>query len=105
MSDTIIGSSIVIDGEITGSAPVIVHGTIKGKIGLEASILVESGARVEADIEVDQLEVSGQVTGNVHARERVEIHSDGRMIGDVRSPRILIADGAGFKGHIDMDVE
>ena len=105
MSDTIIGSSIVIDGEISGSAPVVVEGSVKGKIELEASVLVQPGASVEADIEVDQLEVSGHVTGNVFARERVEIHSEGRMIGDVRSPRILIADGAGFKGHIDMDVE
>lgn len=105
MAETIIGKSITIDGEISGDEPVIVEGTVKGKISLESTVTVASGAVVEADVESVQIEISGQVTGNVSASERVEITNDGKMVGDIKSPRILIADGAGFKGHIDMDVD
>jgi len=105
MADTVIGKSIVIDGEISGDAPVTVEGTVKGRIALDSSVNVASDGVVEADIESQEVEISGSVTGNISAGERVELHPEGRMVGDIRSPRILIADGASFKGHIDMDVE
>ena len=105
MADTVIGRSIVIDGEISGDAPVVVEGTVKGRIALDAAVNVADDGVVEADIESNEVEISGTVTGNIAAGDRVEIHPEGRMVGDIRSPRILIADGASFKGHIDMDVE
>ena len=52
----------------------------------------------------EALTVSGRLTGNVLARERVELRADAKMIGDVKAPRIVIADGASFKGNVDMDV-
>lgn len=105
MADTVIGKGIVIDGEISGTAPVLVEGTVKGRISLDSTVVVAESGVVEADVESDEIEVNGQVTGNITARERAEIKSDGRMVGDIKAPRILIADGAGFKGHIDMDVD
>ncbi len=105
MTETVIGKSITIDGEISGTEPVIVEGSVKGKISLESSVVVASGAVVEADINTEEVEISGQVTGNIVASQRVEIKADGKMVGDIKSPRILIADGAGFKGNIDMDVD
>jgi cytoskeletal protein CcmA (bactofilin family) len=104
MSNTIIGSSIVIDGEILGEEDLIIQGTVKGKISLKESLVVESSGIVEAEIETTAATVSGHVTGNIVANERVELRADGRMIGDIKSPRILIADGATFKGNVDMDV-
>jgi cytoskeletal protein CcmA (bactofilin family) len=105
MADTLIGKSITIDGEISGDESVIVEGTVKGRISLDASVTIANGAVVEADVETEEVEISGHVTGNIVAGQRVEIKADGRMVGDIKSPRILIADGAGFKGHIDMDVD
>lgn len=105
MADTIIGEGIVIDGEISGDAPVTVNGTVKGRIALGSTVHVSQQGTVEADIETADVEISGAVTGNITAGERVEIKAEGRMVGDIKSPRILIADGASFKGHIDMDVE
>jgi len=105
MANTVIGSSIVVDGEITGVESLVVQGTVKGRIGVSENLYVENSATVEADIEAASVEVGGEVTGNVTASTRVEIKAEGRMVGDVRSPRILIADGALFKGSIDMDVE
>jgi cytoskeletal protein CcmA (bactofilin family) len=105
MADTIIGRNTVIDGEISGTEPVVIEGTVKGRINLQAAVTVAAGGVVEADISTPSVEVDGQLTGNIVASERVEIRAEGRMVGDVKSPRILIADGAGFKGHIDMDME
>lgn len=104
MSKTIIGKSIVVDGEISGDEALLVLGTVKGKISLKEDLVIEANAHVEADIEANTATISGQVTGNVSAATKVDIRSDARMIGDVRSPRITIADGATFKGNVDMDV-
>lgn len=104
MADTIISKGITVDGEISGTEPVVVEGTVKGKITLEAVVTIEEGGVVEADVETTQVHISGQMTGNVKAQDRVEIATSGRVVGDISSPRISIADGAGFKGHIDMDV-
>lgn len=105
MADTIIGKGIVIDGEISGEAPVTIEGTVKGRIALDSTVTVADGGIIEADVASQAVEVSGSVTGNIVASERVELRPEGKMVGDIRSPRILIADGASFKGHIDMDVE
>ena len=102
---TLIGTSIVIDGEISGDEDLVIQGTVKGKITLKESHFVESSGVIEADIETGNVEVSGQVTGNIVAREKVELKAECKVAGDIRSPRILIADGAVFKGSVDMDVK
>ncbi len=104
MANTIIGGTIVIDGEISGEEDLVIRGTVKGRIVLRENLYVEDTGVVEADIETQNVTVSGQVTGNVQAAERVEISAGGRMVGDLKAPRILIADGAAFKGNVDMDV-
>ncbi|MCA3016598.1 MAG: polymer-forming cytoskeletal protein [Myxococcaceae bacterium] len=105
MANTIIGSSIVIDGEISGDEDLVIQGTVKGKIALKESLFVEASGVVEADIEVQNVDVAGRVTGNIAATDKVELKADCRVVGDVRAPRILIADGASFKGNVDMDVK
>jgi cytoskeletal protein CcmA (bactofilin family) len=100
---TVIGSSIVIDGEISGDEDLVIQGTVKGKIGLKESLYVEKTGVIEADIETANVEVSGQVTGNIVASDKVELKTDCKVVGDIRAPRILIADGAMFKGNVDME--
>src|SRR3990172_5608879 len=102
---TVIGSSIVIDGEISGDEDLVIQGTVKGRISLRESLFVESSGVIEADIETANVEVSGQVTGNIVATDKVELKADCKVVGDIRAPRILIADGALFKGNVDMDVK
>lgn len=104
MANTIIGSSIVIDGEISGDEDLVIQGTVKGKIQLKESLYVEESGIVEADIETQNTDISGQVTGNIVASDKVELKAQCRMVGDIKAPRILIADGASFKGNVDMDV-
>jgi cytoskeletal protein CcmA (bactofilin family) len=104
MGNTVISNGIVIDGEVSGEEPLTILGTVKGKISTTQNLAIEPGATVEADIETTSLSVGGRVTGNVVARERVEVRANGKMIGDIKAPRIVIADGAAFKGNVDMDV-
>jgi cytoskeletal protein CcmA (bactofilin family) len=84
MGNTVISNGIVIDGEVSGEEPLTILGTVKGKISTTQNLAVEPGATVEADIETTSLSVGGRVTGNVVARERVEVRANGKMIGDIR---------------------
>ncbi|NVJ00256.1 bactofilin BacO [Myxococcus sp. AM001] len=105
MANTVIGSSIVIDGEISGDEDLVIQGTVKGKISLKESLYVEGSGVVEADIETQNVEIAGRVTGNIVASDKVELKTDCRVVGDIKAPRILIADGASFKGNVDMDMK
>jgi len=104
MANTVIGSSIMIDGEISGDEDLVIQGTVKGRISVKESLYVEGSGVVEADIETQNVEIAGQVTGNIVASDKVELKSDCRVIGDIKAPRVLIADGASFKGNVDMEV-
>src|SRR4029077_806120 len=95
---------IIIDGEVSGDEDLVIQGTVKGKIALKESLIVANSGVVEADIDTQNVEIAGQVTGNISASDRVELKSDCRVIGDIKAPRILIADGASFKGNVDVDV-
>ncbi len=103
MTNSVVGSSITIDGEISGDEDLEIQGTVKGKISLKAGLIVDGSGKVEADIEADNVENSGKVTGNISATEKVELKSGCKMLGDVQAPRILIADGATCMGNIDMN--
>ncbi len=103
MANTVIGSTIIIDGEITGDEDLIVLGTVKGRISLRENIIVERDGVVEASVETATITVNGSVTGDIHATERAELKNECRVVGDIHAPRILIADGASFKGNVDMD--
>jgi cytoskeletal protein CcmA (bactofilin family) len=103
MANTVIGSTIIVDGEITGDEDLIVLGTVKGRVSLREHLLVESTGVVEANIETATITIEGTVTGDVRALERAELKSNCRVVGDIRAPRILIADGASFKGNVDME--
>ena len=103
MANTVIGSTIVIDGEITGDEDLVVQGTVKGRVSLRGNIIVEESGVLEANVETSTITIHGTVTGDIAASERAELKSNCRVVGDIRAPRILIADGASFKGNVDME--
>src|SRR5262245_63420357 len=104
MAGTIIGAGITIEGEITSEEEVVVAGKLRGKLTVEGAVTIDSGAVVEADIGATALSVGGSVTGNVRVSERVDLLAGARLIGDVKASRLTIADGASFKGNVDMEV-
>jgi cytoskeletal protein CcmA (bactofilin family) len=98
-----IGKSIVIKGEVSGSEDLTIEGHVEGKIELRDHILsVGSSGRVQAHITAKAIVVHGEVTGNLTAADKVEIRENGSVEGDIVAPRVAIADGAKFRGSIDM---
>jgi cytoskeletal protein CcmA (bactofilin family) len=104
MASTVIGAGITIEGEITTDEDVVVAGTLRGKLSAKEAVTVEHGATVEADVAGSSLVVAGALTGNITAAERVDLQQGARVIGNVKAARVTIADGAQFKGNVDMDV-
>ncbi len=101
---TVIGQGIIIEGEVTSDEAVVVAGTVRGKLTVDGPLTIEAGGVVEADVGATSLSLGGTVTGNVTASDRVDLLAGSRLVGDVRAGRVTIADGAVFKGSVDMDV-
>ena len=99
---TVIGPSILISGKLTGDEELTVRGRVEGEITLSKTLIVEPSGVVKANVEVRNAIVSGVVVGNISASESVELTREGRMVGDIRAPRVIIVDGASFRGRVDM---
>jgi cytoskeletal protein CcmA (bactofilin family) len=104
MASTVIGAGITIEGEITTEEDVIVQGTVRGKLQAKDGVTIEQGGVVEADIVGGALTCAGAVTGNITSNDRVDLQPGAKVVGNVKATRITIADGAQFKGNVDMDV-
>jgi cytoskeletal protein CcmA (bactofilin family) len=105
---TIIGESILISGSLNGDEDLTVRGRVEGTLTLTKTLVVEPTGIVKAEVQVRNCVIAGVVVGNVTATESVEITKEGRMVGDIAAPRVIIVDGASFRGRIDMgevDVE
>jgi cytoskeletal protein CcmA (bactofilin family) len=102
---TVLGPTVEIEGEIEGDEDLVIQGRIQGKIVSKKDLTVDNSGSVEASITTKNLAVSGKLVGNVNASERVEVRKEGKMVGDIKAPRVIIADGAKFKGNIEMGVD
>ena len=100
---SMIGKSIRIKGEISSSDPVYVYGTVEGSINApEHRVTIGKEGRVKADIHAREVVIMGEVCGNLDGRERVEIRSDGSLLGDLSTSRVFIEEGAVLSGSIDV---
>jgi cytoskeletal protein CcmA (bactofilin family) len=98
-----IGKSVVIKGELSGSEDLTIEGQVEGKIELKEHVLtVGPNGKIKAQIFARTVIVLGEVHGNVAATEKVDIRDGGSVDGDIVSPRIAIAEGAHFRGSVDM---
>jgi cytoskeletal protein CcmA (bactofilin family) len=98
-----IGKSVVIKGELSGSEDLTIEGQVEGKIELKDNVLtIGANGKIKAQVFAKALIVLGEVTGNVTASDKVEIRDGGSVDGDIVSPRVAIAEGAHFRGSVDM---
>jgi len=101
-----IGKSLHIKGELRGNEDLTIEGKVEGKITLNGhSVTIGQNGLVMAEIQAKSIVVGGQVRGDITADEMVEVAATGTMLGNVRAPRVVLADGAQFKGSIDMDTK
>jgi cytoskeletal protein CcmA (bactofilin family) len=99
---TVIGESILVNGKLEGDEDLTVRGRVQGSITLTKTLIVEQSGAVKADATVRNAIVSGVVVGNITASESVHLTKEGRMVGDIAAPRVIIVEGAAFRGHVDM---
>ncbi|HJY86010.1 MAG TPA: polymer-forming cytoskeletal protein [Candidatus Acidoferrales bacterium] len=99
-----LGTSLHVKGEISGNEDLHIDGSVEGLVQLEdRKLTVGASAKLTADVVAREVVVYGSVKGNLRARDRIEIKKDGSVIGDLNTARIMIEDGAYFKGSIEID--
>src|SRR5437764_12198386 len=98
-----IGKSVVIKGELNGSEDLTIEGHVEGTIQLRENVLtIGPNGRIKAQVFAKSVIVLGEVTGNVTASDKVDIRDNGSVDGDIIAPRVAIAEGAHFRGSVDM---
>jgi cytoskeletal protein CcmA (bactofilin family) len=101
-SITYFGPNVLIDGTVSGSEPVLIEGTVRGKINIQSDLHIGTKARLEATIHARNVTVEGKVTGDVSADDRLELVMTATVDGNIRAPKIIVAEGAKFRGSVDM---
>lgn len=104
MAGTVIEEGLEVEGEISSEDELYINGSVRGKLHCSDAVSVGANGIVEAEVKSNSLTIAGQVKGDVNVTERVDLQAGGRLIGDVKTARFTIADGATFKGNVDMDV-
>src|ERR1700686_1397964 len=98
-----IGKSVVIKGELNGSEDLTIEGHVEGTIQLRDHVLtIGPNGRIKAQVFAKAVVVLGEMTGNVTASDKVDIRDNGSVDGDIVAPRVAIAEGAHFRGSVDM---
>ena len=103
-TDSTIGASLKIIGDINGQGNLIINGAVEGTIIMrEGSVLVGAKGRVSAHVAAPKIHVEGEVRGELQGSEQVSVSANGKVIGDIRAPRVILDDGCQFKGSVDME--
>jgi cytoskeletal protein CcmA (bactofilin family) len=103
--ETVVGPAISIRGRIEGEEDLRVEGRVEGSISLTETLYVEPGGVVLAQIEARDVVISGIVIGDISAANSVTLNKAAKLVGNISAPRIIIADGASFRGDMVMDGE
>ena len=99
-----LGASLRVKGEISGNEDLHVDGVVEGLIQLDdRKLTVGMSAKLTADVIAREIVVYGSIKGNLRAKDKIEIKKDGSVVGDLTTARIMIEDGAYFKGAIEID--
>ena len=98
----VIGAKTQLKGEITGSENVLVEGVVEGTIRITGDLRVGPGGVVKATVSAQSVLIAGELVGDCHATQRAEIQASGRLTGNIRAPRVVIVEGATFRGNSDM---
>jgi cytoskeletal protein CcmA (bactofilin family) len=97
-----IGQGVVVEGKITSAQDLRIDGKVEGTIEVGShSLILGANAAVKANLVAKSILISGAVTGNITATERLDVQATASVQGDIRSPRLVVADGATLNGKID----
>lgn len=100
---TVFGQSVVLHGDLAGKEDLLIEGQVEGTINVpDHCVTIGAHGEVKAEIQARQVVILGSVTGNISARERIEIRKTGQVVGDLVAAAIAIEGGAFLKGSIDI---
>lgn len=99
---THIAAGSKVEGKLTGPTELLIEGEVDGEIRVESAVMIGTEGVVRGPISAQMVRVGGRVIGDVQASDRVEVAPSGGLEGDIAAPRVVIAEGAFFKGRIDM---
>ena len=100
----IIGPSITIKGDVSGDEDLLIQGRIEGKVNLaKHNVTIGSDGRVKADVQARTVVVEGEVEGDLRAQEQIILRHTAKVEGSITAPRVVLEDGAVFRGGIEMD--
>jgi cytoskeletal protein CcmA (bactofilin family) len=102
---TVIAEGTVLNGNLRSEESVQIDGTFEGDLNVKGTLIVGPNATVQANINAGEVKISGKVNGNIIAKERLEICSSGKLYGDIKTPRLTIAEGVVFEGHCSMGTD
>lgn len=91
-----------IEGRLSGPTELLIEGEVHGEIRVESAVMIGTEGVVQGPISAQVVRVGGRVIGDIQAVDRVEVAPSGSLDGDISAPRVVIAEGAFFKGRIDM---
>jgi len=104
LEESRLGKSIHIKGQVTGSEPVFVGGGIQGSISVPgARVTIGKDAQIAAEISAAEVIVLGSILGNVTVTDRVHVHTDGSVMGNITAQRLGVDDGAHLKGNVELN--
>lgn len=99
----VIGKSVTIKGQIFSQEDLTIDGEMEGSIEVkEHRLTVGPNGRIQAGVKAREIIVLGTINGNVEVSDKIDIRKDARLVGDIKTARIVIEDGAFFKGNIDI---
>lgn len=102
----LIGKAIRIKGELRGLEDLVIEGKVEGNIALRKHhLFVERSAVINANTQVDNITIKGELSGNTDAADKVEVTGTAKLVGDIKTPRLVIKSGARVRGSVDMAVE
>jgi len=104
-SVSLIGPEIQFEGTISGRERLIIEGVVRGRIELESDLRITATARVEATVHATAVHIEGLLIGDVSAERKIELVASANVDGNIRAPKVVVAEGAKFRGAVDMGSE
>ena len=99
---SLLGEGVEMTGELSFTQGLRVDGVVRGKVRSEGSLVIGEKGKVEAEVLIQRISINGEFRGAIHAVDRVEIHKDGRVYGEIYTPCLIIEAGALFEGKCNM---
>jgi cytoskeletal protein CcmA (bactofilin family) len=100
--ETVVGPSVNVEGDFASEGNIIVKGTVSGSVSTSRFLLVEEGAKIVANVRAGSAKISGEIRGNIKARESLELTSTAKISGDIEAKILIIEAGALLYGKVVM---